>query len=47
MAPLGYAILAFVIVGGVVCLAGAVLLRRWSVVQMERFQVAPPETGPT
>lgn len=46
MNPLSYAILAFAIVGGVAYLAGALLLRRWSPVERERFHAAAPETLP-
>ena len=46
MAAISYAILAFALVGGVVCLAGAFLLRRWSLVQPQRFQASVPEAGP-
>jgi tight adherence protein C len=46
MSPISYAIIAFAIVGGVACLAGAFLLRRWAPVPQERFQATAAEVLP-
>ena len=45
MDPLTYAVLSFILVAGVTCVGGVVLLRWWSPVQRERLQRFQPEAG--
>jgi tight adherence protein C len=45
MDPLTYAVLSFIVVGGVACVAGVLLLRFWSPVQRQRLQQPQHEAG--
>ena len=45
MDPLTYAVLSFIVVGGVACVTGVLLLRWWSPVQRQRLQRPQHEAG--
>ncbi len=46
MDPLGFALIAFVVVGGSMFLSGALLLRWWPGLRRERLVAPTPEAGP-